>query len=448
MGVAWGLLCAAVCVVRCYKLPPPSSSRSGRCSTLGEPKKSGSSCLKSCNAKRKGKPAVAKEDLPPSKYLNESANIWRLCKLDDAGIVSSGGISYTVTDGGMAVTMGAAQTSPAVGRLDAGATVTVLELIEATNAKLGRVLRGRITKPPGWITLESIPCNEAQSVASDVSTATPQGSSLAYSSSSSERSAASADSSSQTSLSSSSQTSLSSSSSGGSTLDSAAPMPEEPLTRLPPRSPCCAPGRRQREEDPRAPALLCLVSPNGQRHCEGNYELTLGRRANGQPLWRQHGGGNWLFANPAGKWCVGGEDAEKGGFRQSLGWITQTQAHSPGEMPDVSCTQWQRWDGNAFREDAQIRVYPTLEAVSVTTLAASGSQSSEGPLEPQHTKEDHTATREQRKWHSWFRVHRLKKVPASLEPQCCGRALDLRGAADVEECRQQWQTSSYTSVII
>lgn len=460
LGVSWGLLCTAFCIVRLYSdrtaTPPEKSRRSGveaggrtgRCSTYTEPKKAGvswSKCDKSCKADRLGKPTVVVEDLPPSRYLNESASLWRLSQLDDRGIVSSGGISYTVTERGMVVNMGAAQASPIIGRLDVGANVTIVELIEAKHVKLGRVLRGRIMEPHGWITLESSPGKEARSIVSDDSTATPQGSSLASSSSScasssSGISAASADG--------SSQTSLSSTCGASGPLDCTIMMSDEPLTRLPPRSPCCAPGRRQREEDPRAPWLLSIVSPNGQSHCEGTYELLRGRRANGKPVWRQQSGGNWLYACPAGRWCVGGEDVERADFSQNLGWITQSRSQSLSdmEMPDVSRTQWMRWDGTDFKVDAEIRVSSTPGATAaVEAISVAESQSSEPPLQPPLQPQKVLSREEaQRSRHIWFSLQRLRK--ASLRERC--GPLDLRGAADADECRRQMQASRCKSVVI
>mmetsp|Transcript_43356 Transcript_43356/g.85905 ORF Transcript_43356/g.85905 Transcript_43356/m.85905 type:complete len:422 (-) Transcript_43356:62-1327(-) len=394
------LFCTAFCVVRLHgeraTTRAKSGCRSSRCTTIEEPKKLGSSwikCIKPCKATRLGKPTLVVEDLPPSRFLNESASLWRLFQLDDSGIVSSGGISYTVTEDKTAVTMGVAQASPLVGRLDAGRDVTVVELIEATHVKLGRVLRGRIVKPRGWITLESVPCKEAQSVTSDTSTATPQGGS----------------------------STASSTSSGSSIQDSTITMSEEPLTRLPPRSPCCAPGRRQREDgmvfkvdaDIGVSSALGACGHVGTNVSPGCHTFTNTPKV----VYRRIAPG----AHTTPIECTMGKAHTVSGLKMVITNIAAEAAEAA----------------------------KAAASVAVETLPVEKSQSSVSALQPREATADRTATKEpaQRKRHTWFNLHRLKKALALPERQP-GPALDLRGAADAGECRRQMRASSYTSVVI
>jgi hypothetical protein len=109
------------------------------------------------------------------------------------------------------------------------------------------------------------------------------------------------------------------------------------------------------------PRFLRLLTPNGQRKCEGLYALIDGDMANSQPFWKQCAdGGHWLFSDESGRWCVAGADVQKNNFDRSAGWLFQQQHHN-GEMPHDISGPWWRWDGSEFQEDTDIAVIVVIK---------------------------------------------------------------------------------------
>jgi len=103
------------------------------------------------------------------------------------------------------------------------------------------------------------------------------------------------------------------------------------------------------------PAVLNVISPKGQRRCEGEYVLVAGQTANGQPLWKQMGGKCWLYSGTAGMWIIAGSDAKRLKFDCSKGLI-YCKAQHHGVMPDKVGSVWLRLDGDSFIEDVRINI--------------------------------------------------------------------------------------------
>lgn len=121
------------------------------------------------------------------------------------------------------------------------------------------------------------------------------------------------------------------------------------------------------------PAKLRLKSPHGQQRCAGEYVLVAGQTANGQPLWRQMGGKHWLYSGTNGMWIFGRNGAKEKNFDCSRGVIYSNSLHG-GVMPDKLRSLWLRLDGEAFHEDADIKVDGDHVASRKRTAAAAGAE--------------------------------------------------------------------------
>mmetsp|Transcript_84436 Transcript_84436/g.262141 ORF Transcript_84436/g.262141 Transcript_84436/m.262141 type:complete len:551 (+) Transcript_84436:118-1770(+) len=102
------------------------------------------------------------------------------------------------------------------------------------------------------------------------------------------------------------------------------------------------------------PVSLYVISPQGQQKCAGEYTLRAEETVNGQPVWKQRKGANWLFSTRSGMWVVGSNDAKEGKSNQ-LGFIHSAIPHK-GQNPDKVGSFWMWSDGDTFREDSRIAV--------------------------------------------------------------------------------------------
>lgn len=103
------------------------------------------------------------------------------------------------------------------------------------------------------------------------------------------------------------------------------------------------------------PRNLCIVSPNGQQRCAGEYILAAGEMANGMPLWKQRRGKCCLYSGTNGSWIVGGSDAKEKDYKCSKGVIYSKMSHG-GLMPNAIGGVWLRLSGDKFHEDSSILV--------------------------------------------------------------------------------------------
>lgn len=127
------------------------------------------------------------------------------------------------------------------------------------------------------------------------------------------------------------------------------------------------------------PRALCVVSPNGQHRCAGEYVLVAGEMVNGLPLWKQRGGKCFLYSGTNGSWIIGGNDAKEKDFKCSRGVIYSKRSHG-GLMPEAVGCVWLRLSGEKFHEDASILV--SIKPLPLYVRSPNGQQRCSGEYVP------------------------------------------------------------------
>jgi len=120
------------------------------------------------------------------------------------------------------------------------------------------------------------------------------------------------------------------------------------------------------------PQRLYVQTPNGQDRCGGEYVPLADRTANGYPIWEHTAGSRcWLYSGNNGMWIIGGRDAAAKNFACTRGVIYCQTVHH-GLTPDRMVGNWQRLEGEKFREDPAIMI--TTEPLSLHVLCPTGQQ--------------------------------------------------------------------------
>jgi len=104
-----------------------------------------------------------------------------------------------------------------------------------------------------------------------------------------------------------------------------------------------------------APLVLEVVSPSAPQVCVGYYKRLADQTANGQPIWKQVAGSNWIYSSTEGRWSIGTGNPNFAGAG-SRDFIIAGRAHH-GLMPvDAELGGWQKWNGKVFQDDPTIVV--------------------------------------------------------------------------------------------
>eukprot|EP00421_Protoceratium_reticulatum_P015833 CAMPEP_0168396706 /NCGR_PEP_ID=MMETSP0228-20121227/20689_1 /TAXON_ID=133427 /ORGANISM="Protoceratium reticulatum, Strain CCCM 535 (=CCMP 1889)" /LENGTH=553 /DNA_ID=CAMNT_0008410161 /DNA_START=56 /DNA_END=1717 /DNA_ORIENTATION=+ len=121
------------------------------------------------------------------------------------------------------------------------------------------------------------------------------------------------------------------------------------------------------------PSTLYVISPNGQQWCSGDYVLQPEETANNHPVWKQAGGGYWLYSGSNGMWIIGGSDAKDKAFDCSKGQIFCRVLHG-GTTPDKVGGVWIRLKNDTFVEDITIKVTTGCDRPSALRIVCPNGQ--------------------------------------------------------------------------
>mmetsp|Transcript_64655 Transcript_64655/g.135652 ORF Transcript_64655/g.135652 Transcript_64655/m.135652 type:complete len:475 (+) Transcript_64655:1-1425(+) len=116
------------------------------------------------------------------------------------------------------------------------------------------------------------------------------------------------------------------------------------------------------------PIVLRVKCPEEQGACGGDYDLLIGRNANGHPIWRSRDGTRWIYTGVDGKWYIGGPASAERDFDCAAGFLFRDFLHK-GVMPHLVGGPWEFGDGRSWHPNADIVI-----AVPPENLSGHGEQ--------------------------------------------------------------------------
>eukprot|EP00928_Gymnodinium_smaydae_P096393 TRINITY_DN8502_c0_g1_i1.p1 TRINITY_DN8502_c0_g1~~TRINITY_DN8502_c0_g1_i1.p1 ORF type:complete len:753 (+),score=127.16 TRINITY_DN8502_c0_g1_i1:126-2261(+) len=114
----------------------------------------------------------------------------------------------------------------------------------------------------------------------------------------------------------------------------------------------------------------------------GQYALVRGEEFNSCPLYRQRGGGHWLFSGTNGHWYIGDSQARDLNFKAETGVVRSREPHL-GCLPDgVKHGSWQRRNAGDYEDDKCIEVLALDASLLGDELAAADAAEQKHSAEP------------------------------------------------------------------
>eukprot|EP00929_Paragymnodinium_shiwhaense_P013428 TRINITY_DN121282_c0_g1_i1.p1 TRINITY_DN121282_c0_g1~~TRINITY_DN121282_c0_g1_i1.p1 ORF type:complete len:1831 (-),score=362.40 TRINITY_DN121282_c0_g1_i1:394-5886(-) len=118
-----------------------------------------------------------------------------------------------------------------------------------------------------------------------------------------------------------------------------------------------------------APPLLFIAgvdtSDDGEQ-VDGVYELIVGEKPNGFPVWKMQGGSYWLFSGVTGQWFVAGKEAQKQDFQSDSGILASMTRHN-GTLPhEVSRRDWVR-SSDGIWEDVEVLLTTDIHGAALAS---------------------------------------------------------------------------------
>merc|ERR1712048_241071 len=102
----------------------------------------------------------------------------------------------------------------------------------------------------------------------------------------------------------------------------------------------------------RVPRHLCVRSPNGQRDCNGWYDLVPHKYPNGNlipfsrpnfmRMWKHRDRDLWLYSSNSVGWTIADAAAQKERFDCTIGVISSVSGHANVFMPHELLGDWKR----------------------------------------------------------------------------------------------------------
>lgn len=108
------------------------------------------------------------------------------------------------------------------------------------------------------------------------------------------------------------------------------------------------------------PAVLHIVSPNGQQKCAGEYLLVANERFRGQPVWKQRRGHFRICSSKDGTWMVVTGTPKEGNVEQAKLAALRCQQPHFGLMPHKVRGIWSRFANEKPEKDDTIKVTCTV----------------------------------------------------------------------------------------
>ncbi|CAJ1406705.1 unnamed protein product, partial [Effrenium voratum] len=105
---------------------------------------------------------------------------------------------------------------------------------------------------------------------------------------------------------------------------------------------------------PGPPQVLNFRCPNFQKDCDGTYDLLPGKEANGRPVWKKRGGDRWMYLTIDKNWGVGGKSEFDKDFNCKNSYVFHPRTLG-APSPELLPKGWQLFDGQAWREDADVQ---------------------------------------------------------------------------------------------
>mmetsp|Transcript_104698 Transcript_104698/g.337562 ORF Transcript_104698/g.337562 Transcript_104698/m.337562 type:complete len:476 (-) Transcript_104698:57-1484(-) len=117
------------------------------------------------------------------------------------------------------------------------------------------------------------------------------------------------------------------------------------------------------------PRLLRVNSPKHHADCAGEYELVVGEKPNGQPLWAKKGGDRWLYCGSDGRWYIGGLQSKAVQFCSASGFICHRTLHG-NTLPHLMQGPWEWGGGGNWHEDSAISIAAVPTSATDAALAS------------------------------------------------------------------------------
>lgn len=128
--------------------------------------------------------------------------------------------------------------------------------------------------------------------------------------------------------------------------------------------------------------ILQVTAPHARREVAGVYEM-FGDFANGWPLWKQRGGGCWLFSSTDGRWYVGGHEKKTAKFQTATDGhdkfsFCRSAAVHRGKLPEKVVGTWEVAEDHD--DDDERTKWRADETISVSEHVCTRSEATERPF--------------------------------------------------------------------